>query len=172
MPLTNKLAPDPQLINHKGRIVFLEHMEYWHWWVLGVVLITLELFVTTSFFIWIGAAAGLVGLLLLIAPATGWQYQWLIFAVVSMVSIVLWRIYASKNPAGSDHPTLNRRGEQYVGRTFTLAEPIANGIGKIKVDDSMWKIAGEDCPIGSKIKVVETDGALLKVEVISKGEEN
>jgi hypothetical protein len=38
----------------------------------------------------------------------------------------------------SDQPKLNRRGEQYVGRTFTLEEPIVNGHGKIRVDDSTW----------------------------------
>ena len=152
--------------------MFLEHMEYWHWWVFGIVLIILELFVSGFFFMWLGIAAGVVGLLMWLMPDIKWEYQWLIFALFSVVSIFLWRIFAGKHPVESDHPTLNRRGEQYVGRHFTLAEPIANGIGKIKVDDSMWKIAGDDCPVGSKIKVVEADGALLKVEVISKGEES
>lgn len=148
--------------------MIIEHAEFWHWWVFGIVLIILELFVPGAFFMWLGIAAGIVGLLLYVISDMSWQIQWIIFAVLSVVSVVAWRVFAGKKPAVSDHPTLNRRGEQYVGRTFTLTEPISNGIGKIKVDDSMWKIEGEDCPVGSKIKVIQADGAMLKVELISK----
>lgn len=145
--------------------MFLESVEYWHWWVFGIVLVILELFAPGAFFMWLGISAGVVGVVLWMIPDMDWEYQWMIFAVIAVVSIIAWRQFAKKNPVESDHPNLNRRGEQYVGRVFTLQEPVTDGIGKIKVDDSMWKIAGLDCPAGSKVKVVETDGALLKVEV-------
>ena len=87
-----------------------------------------------------------------------------LFAIFSVVSIALWKRYQAKNPTKSDHPTLNRRGEQYIGRTFTLEEPIVNGMGKIKVDDSIWKISGEDCGAGTKIKVIGIDGTIFKVK--------
>ncbi|WP_338063185.1 NfeD family protein [endosymbiont of Riftia pachyptila] len=59
---------------------------------------------------------------------------------------------------------LNRRGEQYLGRSFTLEDPIINGEGKIRVDDTTWKIRGNDCPGGSQIKVIGVDGVVLLVE--------
>lgn len=145
--------------------MYLESAEYWHWWVFGIGLVILELFVPGAFFMWLGIAASIVGVVLWLIPDMTWQTQWMVFAVLSVLSIVAWRQFASKNPVESDHPTLNRRGEQYVGRIFTLSEPVNDGVGKIKVDDSMWKIAGDDCPAGSKVKVIEADGALLKVEV-------
>jgi len=144
----------------------LEQLDYWHWWVIGIILIILELFLPGAFFLWMGIAAGVVGMILLISPEMGWQYQFIVFAVVSVVSIVVWRIYLNKHPTVTDKPTLNMRGEQYVGRVFTLAEPIVNGIGKLKVDDTMWKIEGKDCDTGTKVRVYKTDGALLKVEVV------
>jgi len=144
----------------------LEQLDYWHWWVIGIILIILELFLPGAFFLWMGIAAGVVGVILLISPEMGWQYQFIVFAVVSVVSIVVWRIYLNKHPTITDKPTLNMRGEQYVGRVFTLAEPIVNGIGKLKVDDTMWKIEGKDCDSGTKVRVYKTDGALLKVEVV------
>jgi len=58
------------------------------------------------------------------------------------------------------------RGEQYVNRTFTLEEPVVNGQGKIKVDDSTWKIEGADCESGTKVRVTGVDGVVLKVEHI------
>ena len=144
----------------------LEQLDYWHWWVIGIVLIMLELFLPGAFFLWMGIAAALVGIILLIAPDMTWQSQFIIFAIVSVVSIAVWRIYLNKHPIATDKPTLNRRGEQYVGREFTLAEPVVNGVGKLKVDDTMWKIEGDDCESGTKIKMIEADGAVLKIEVL------
>ena len=81
-----------------------------------------------------------------------------------MVSAVGWRAYLHRHPTETDKPTLNRRSQQYVGRTFTLEEAIVNGQGKIHVDDSTWKIEGEDLPAGTKVKVTGADGTVLKVE--------
>ncbi len=142
----------------------IESITFWHWWILGVALIVLEVFAPGAFFLWMGISAGVVGVIMAIAPDLGWEYQIMLFAIFSVVSIALWKRYQAKNPTESDHPTLNRRGEQYIGRTFTLEEPIVNGMGKIKVDDSIWKISGNDCTAGTKIKVIGIDGTIFKVE--------
>ena len=142
----------------------METITFWHWWILGIVLIVLEAFAPGAFFLWMGISAGVVGTILAIAPDLGWEYQVMLFAIFSIVSIALWKRYQTNNPTESDHPTLNRRGEQYVGRNFTLAEPIVNGMGKIKVDDSIWKISGDDCDAGTKIKVTGIDGTVFRVE--------
>ena len=76
----------------------------------------------------------------------------------------LGRCSVKKNPEINQHPTLNKRGEELVGRTFTLDEAIVNNYGKIRVDDTMWKIHGDDCEVGQKVKVTSVDGTVLKVE--------
>lgn len=143
-------------------------VNHWSWWLLAIVLLVLEAFAPGTFFMWMGIAAGVVGLLLWIAPGIGWEYQLLIFSVLSVASIVVWRQYFKKHPVVTDQPALNRRGQQYVGRTFTLAEPIENGNGKIRVDDTTWKIRGSDCPAESRVKVVGVEGVILKVEVLGE----
>nr|WP_240992123.1 NfeD family protein [endosymbiont of Riftia pachyptila] len=45
-----------------------------------------------------------------------------------------------------------------------MEDPIINGEGKIRVDDTTWKIRGNDCPGGSQIKVIGVDGVVLLVE--------
>ena len=111
------------------------------------------------------AIAGFVtGSVLLLLPDTSLEMQLLIFSVLSFVSLVLWRRYVGKLPEQTDHPLLNKRGAQYIGRTFTLIEAIENGQGKIKADDSLWKVQGEDCPQGSKVKVIAVDGTVFKVK--------
>ena len=142
-----------------------EHINHWSWWILAVVLLVLEVFAPGTFFMWMGFSAVVVGLVVLVSPELGWEYQVFIFAILSVISIVVWRSYFRKHPVTTDQPALNRRGEQYVGRTFTLEEPIVNGNGKIKVDDTTWKIIGADCLSGSKVKVVGVDGVILKVEL-------
>ena len=85
-------------------------------------------------------------------------------AALSLLSIFLWRKLNQRYPIHSDHPLLNQRGRQYVGRVFSLHEPIVNGQGKIKVDDSLWKVQGEDCPSTEKVKVIAVQGTVFIVE--------
>lgn len=147
---------------------FLNVMTYWHWLIFAVLLLIVEVVTGTTYFLWMSIAAAVVGVLLVtFLPTLGWEYQLVTFAVLSVVSVVLWRRYLKHRPTPSDQPRLNRRGEQYVGRTFTLQEPIVNGQGKIRVDDSTWKIEGQDCPAGTQIRVVGAQGVLLQVQPLS-----
>lgn len=141
-----------------------EDIEFWHWWVLGVALIGAEVFAPGFILLWLGVAAGVVGFVLLLVPSLDWRGQLLIFAVLSVVSVLAWRAYQRRNPPASDHPALNRRGEQLIGRRFTLDEPIVNGSGMARIDDTRWKIEGEDLPAGSTVQVVGVEGTVLKVE--------
>lgn len=149
-------------------MALFESATYWQWWVLGVILIVLEVFSPGAFFLWMAISAGIVGLVMLLMPELGWEIQILVFALFSVISIVAWRLYLLKHPTESDQPRLNRRGEQYIDRIFTLSEPVVNGQGKIKVDDSIWKIRGNDCPAGSRVKVVGVDGVVLLVMVLQE----
>ncbi len=79
---------------------------------------------------------------------------------------VAWKI-VRKNPIASDQPLLNQRSAQYVGKTFTLVDPLQGGTGRIKLGDSTWKVEGPDAPVGSQVRVIGYDGPTLKVEVVS-----
>lgn len=137
--------------------------SYWHWIVLGVVFITLEVFAPGAFFLGMGVSAVLVGGGLFAIPAMGWELQVFLFAVLSVVSIFVTRRWVRHTPIESDQPLLNQRGAQYVGRHFNLSEAIVNGQGKIKVDDSIWKVSGDDLPEGSRVRVTGIDGTVLSI---------
>lgn len=135
---------------------------YWNWWLLGVVFMAIEAMVPGFFFLWMGVAALLVGLLLTLLPMT-WTWQVMLFAVLSVGSIVAWRLRLRRHPTQTQDSLLNRRGHQYVGRVFTLETPVVNGYGKIRVNDSTWKVAvDQDCPAGTKLRIVDADGVILK----------
>ncbi len=141
-----------------------QSLEYWHWLLLGVVFLTLEIFAPGVFFMWMSVAAGIVGAALWLWSGMDWEVQLLAFATLSILSVVLGRKWLDRYPIKSEQPRLNRRGEQYVGRTFTLQESTVNGQGKIKVDDSTWKIRGTDCAAGTNVRVTGVDGVVLIVE--------
>ncbi len=139
---------------------------YWNWWLLGVVLMAIEAIVPYFFFLWMGVAALLVGLVLTVLPELTWPWQALLFAVLSFGSIVIWQWRLRRYPTQTADSLLNRRGHQYVGRVFTLDAPVMNGHGKIRVDDSTWKVlVDQDCPAGARLRIVGVDGVILKGEV-------
>jgi len=144
---------------------WVSEINFWHWLIIAVVLISIEMLLVGSFYLlWMGIAAGVVGVLLFLIPGLSFLVQALIFTVLSVVTLVAYKQYQRNNPVLSDQPNLNRRGEQYIGRVFTLENPIVNGVGKVKVDDSTWKISGADMATGTKIKVTAVEGTTFLVE--------
>ncbi|RWX79066.1 NfeD family protein [Neorhizobium lilium] len=143
-----------------------ENLGPWGWWILGLVLLVAELAAPGVFLIWIGMAAIVVGAISLGLWQTGWwswQVQLLVFGVLSIVfAIAGRRVYAGRGEH-SDEPMLNRRSESLVGRTAVLAEPIAEGRGRIRLDDTWWPVMGPDLPAGARVVVVEARGRDLKV---------
>lgn len=146
----------------------MEHitMTFWGWWIVALFLLGVELLMPGFFFLWIAIAGFVTGCMLLFIPIVSLNIQLMAFAVLSVISIMLWRLYSPKHPLHSDRPLLNKRGEQYVGRVFNLIEPIQNGQGKIKVDDTLWKVYGEDCGVNSKVKVIAIKGTVFEVKKV------
>lgn len=143
---------------------FLETITHWTWWILAAALIGLEMLVPGTFLMWLGFAAALVGGVVLISPGLAWEGQFALFAVFSVIAVLIGRKVMSDVSLESDQPALNRRGEQYVGRNFTLSEAIDNGTGKVVVDDSTWKVEGPDMPEGTRVRVTGVVGVVLTVE--------
>ncbi len=139
---------------------------FWHWLAFAAFLLIVELLAPGMFFLWMAQAALVTGILLYVFPAMDWEIQLFIFSVFSVLGIALARRFFKRHPTLSEQPLLNRRTAHYMGRVFTLEQPIVNGQGKIKVDDSSWKVRGEDCPAGTRVKVVGADSVVLIVEII------
>ena len=135
----------------------------WNWLIFGFVLMALELLAPGVFMFWLGLAALLVGMLSF-AINPSWQTQFLMFAVFAVAAVPLWRRVARSNSGVSaSNPFLNKRTDAMVGRVFTLEKPIIDGSGTVRIDDTIWRVAGPDTPAGSRVKIVQADGASLTV---------
>ncbi len=137
---------------------------FWHWWVLAIVLIGVEMFVTTTVFMWTAAGAVVVGAAMLAAPSLAWQYQGLVFAVVSVATALAWRKWAPRRNDASADPSINRRGTEYVGQRFTLPQPISDGRGQLMIDGIAWRVVGPDLPEQTSVEVIAVEGAVLRVD--------
>src|SRR5690242_9915881 len=133
----------------------------WNWLIFGFILMALELTAPGVFLFWFGLAALLVGLVSFAAHPS-WQVQLLLFAVFALAAVPVWRRLARSRTSDSS-PFLNRRAAALVGRVFTLEKPIVDGTGMVRIDDTIWRVAGPDAPAGSRVKVVQADGANLTV---------
>jgi len=139
---------------------------FWHWWSLGAILLIVELLAPGMFFLWMGESAFVVGAVIWLFPGMDEEYQVMLFSVLSVISILAARRFLKRRPIESDRPFLNQRTAQYIGRVFTLEEAIVNGRGKIRVDDSSWRVEGADCPAGTKVRVMDAEGVILKVQAV------
>jgi membrane protein implicated in regulation of membrane protease activity len=136
----------------------------WAWIVLGILLIGVELVAPGAFFLWLGLAAIATGLIDAVLDLS-WQASALLFALLCVAAVVLGRfVTRSRTQDEPQAEMLNRRGQSLIGRVFTLEAPIKGGEGRIRVDDSSWRVTGADRFAGAKVRVVRIEGSTLVVD--------
>ena|SRR5579863_6788709 len=139
-------------------------LAHYGWWIFALILILSELMAPGYFMLWIGIAAGVVGVLLLILPDLSFLTQTVAFVLLAIVSCYCyWRFVRPLTGGPSDKPLLNRRAEQFIGKRYVLDSAIVNGSGKVRVGDSPWLAEGPDLPAGAAVEVVAVEGTTLKV---------
>jgi membrane protein implicated in regulation of membrane protease activity len=144
-------------------------LDYQYWLIAAVVLGIIEVTVGANFFLmWCGLSALLVAGLAYVFPI-GLKLQIIVFSLVTIAVVLIWQKFKPKFITKQPKTLLNQRANQYLNREFYLEEAIINGFGKVKVDDSSWRVEGPNLPEGTKVKVIGVDGTLLKVQ---KAEEN
>jgi membrane protein implicated in regulation of membrane protease activity len=142
---------------------FLAQFGPWNWLILAVILLALEAVLPGVYFAWFGIAAVLVGLIGIVTDLA-WQWQLVVFAVLSVASVFVARRLAQSDTAPSDTPDLNARGTQYIGRIVTVEEAIRAGRGRVRVGDTLWTAEGDDEPVGTRVRVIGARDTVLLVE--------
>jgi membrane protein implicated in regulation of membrane protease activity len=143
-----------------------DSLTWWHWLVLAVVFLILEVFSPAAFFMWMGFAAAITALVAL-AVEMSWEIEFMIFAVLSIASILIGRAWFQRHPIESEQPAINERGTELVGKMAVVETPIVNGTGRIHLGDTTWKVSGPDAPAGQKVRIVGSEGSMLQVELVN-----
>ncbi len=139
-------------------------MSWWLWVVLGLVLAAIELATPGGFFvIFFGVSAVAVGLLEAAGLATAPWVQWLLFPVIALVALRLFRrpllaMLSSSNPPSVD---------SLVGEVATAATEIAPGQhGRAELRGTTWQarnVATVPVTAGQRARVVAVDGLTLDI---------
>lgn len=139
-------------------------MAWWIWIVAGIVLLAAEVVISTDFYlVFIGLAAVVVGLLLLIGLTLPIWGQWLVFAGLAASGVVLYRNHWRKRLLVADR----EMAPELVGETGRASAAIpAGGRGKVELRGTSWEALNEDdteIPMGSRCSVQRVDGLTLVV---------
>lgn len=147
--------------------VLNETIVWWHWIVIGLVLLILEMNTGTFVMLGLGVAAIIVGILDITMSST-FTTEVMLWIVLSIVSIWAWKKWVKtphvSNTGQSDH-TLNTLG--------TVSEVIhPHQRGKVTFDtpllgNTSWHAtSAQKLEVGERIKIVEINGQLITVKSI------
>ncbi|MFT5467544.1 MAG: hypothetical protein ACI8UO_002649 [Verrucomicrobiales bacterium] len=144
-------------------------IEAWHIWIIiGILLITIEIFVADFFLALIGVAALVTSFVA--AAEAGMEWQLACFTLISFILLLTVRPLVKRLfYAGSDKHTSNV--DALSGRTAIVVEPIPNSHepGRVRLGSEEWRaISHDDSRIeeGSKVEVVRVDSATLIVKAL------
>lgn len=137
----------------------------WGWLSVAGIAASLELLLPGVYLIWVGLAAFLTALSVAVLNLTidGQLGLFAIWITVSLLAAIRWK----PDRAGrSDDPLLNQRGARLIGKQVTVVVAISNGRGRVRLFDSDWIAEGPDAPIGATVRIIGSDGSVLKVEPV------
>lgn len=145
-----------------------QHILYWHWIILGLVLCAAEIFVPTFFILWFGISAVVVGLVTWAVPLT---FTWQLAAWISLtiVDLLIWQRYVSPRirdktrsgmaleaMLGQEATVLEHRPEQQRG-CLRFAAPLLGS-------DEWTYICTQETRAGDRVRVTGFSGNTLIVE--------
>jgi|TARA_B110000902_G_scaffold137339_1_gene158923 hypothetical protein len=143
-------------------------LVYWHWIVLGIVLMLAEIFIGSFFIFWFGAAAVVVGLSLTIAPSISAPTQLIFWALLSLVFAVAW--FRFLKPLSKDVTKAGLSREALIGEIGqVLSVPNGDKRGMVRfpaplLGSDEWLIMSQDSlSIGDRVSVKDVSGNSLIV---------
>lgn len=135
---------------------------YWHWIVLGLILVISEILTPGFFFMWMGLGSLVTGFVAYFFSGMPFAATGTLFVLFSIVFCYFGRIFYKKSSREIHKSTLNQRGNQYIGQKFTVEEGTVNGVGKVKVGDSVWPFrSSKEYKAGDTVEIKGVDGITL-----------
>ncbi len=134
----------------------------WGWLSLAAITASLELLAPGIYLIWVALAAFLTALTVAVLNLT-LDGQLGIFAIWIMLSLLAAKRWNPGRTGRNDDPLLNQRGARLIGSRVVVTTAIENGRGRVRLGDGDWIAEGPDTPAGQEMRVVATDGTILKV---------
>jgi len=140
------------------------------WFIFGIILILLELFIPGLIVVFFGISAILMAILIYLGFITNIFYQFFLWSILSIILVLsLRRLTIKFYPSLEKYQFSKDSLERKKGIVVEEINPHI-GSGRVKISGSYWKAVSDDgtiIPVGKEIIVVRQDGLLLYVKVIS-----
>lgn len=140
---------------------------YWHWLLLGIGLIAIEMLLPSFISLWFGLAAVVVGVLLLFFPIQ-LPVQILLWTGFSILFMFLW--FKFIKPLATDKTKAGLSAEKIIHETgMVIKLPIDGDKGQVrfstpKLGNDEWLFNTADTlAIGDRVKVIAVEGNSLIV---------
>ena len=147
-------------------------LMYWHWLVVGMVLIGFEIFLPSFTVLWFGLGAFVVAALLLVLPDLAISWLLFIWAISSIAFGLAWFKYL--RPKMTDRTKAGITQEAIVGEVgMVIKAPSGESRGHVRfitpvLGDDEWEfICDESVAVGDKIKINGVSGNTLMVSKAS-----
>jgi membrane protein implicated in regulation of membrane protease activity len=139
-------------------------MAWWIWVVIGAVLLAAEAIIATDFYlVFLGISGITVGLLALFGLQLPAWAQFLVFALIAVILLVLYRRSWKPRLTVQDR----EMGPELVGEVGMARVDISSGArGRVDLRGAIWEAIndGESAiEAGSRCEVLSVDGLTLRV---------
>jgi membrane protein implicated in regulation of membrane protease activity len=141
---------------------------YWHWIVIGIVLMLAEIFVGSFFILWFGAAAVVIGVVLVVFPGVTTAIQVLSWGLLSTGFAIGW--FRFLKPLSTDKTKAGLSRETLLGEIGqVLSPPNGEKRGTVRfpapvLGSDEWQIISQDSlNPGDRVSVVDVSGNSLIV---------
>jgi membrane protein implicated in regulation of membrane protease activity len=150
----------------------MENLLWWHWIVLGIILVLMELVVPSFTIFWFGLGALVTGVLLAVLPEISLKWQLLVFSASSVGFTIFWfRFFVPRKKIKAllvdEQAAIGQAG---IAATRAL---IPGEIGRVVfsvpvLDDESWMyLADEPIETGNRVRVT----AILSSEQKGRGQD-
>ncbi len=89
---------------------------------------------------------------------------WFVIFATTVFAAYFWRAYRKRQIEFDSPLAEHRLGLRYIGQSLVLEKAIQNNAGHIYLGNREWKVRGPNLPIGSRVRVMGVDGAILLVD--------
>ena len=142
--------------------ILFDNLNFMHWLVLGLALIILELFLWTTFLLWIGASAITVSIVFYLIPDVGGLTKVFTFLAISVAATYLSKKYY---PVKTVDDELNEKAKTYIGKECKVSS-MEDGVIKVQIGKSLWFAEGTDLSVGQSVKIVGVEASTFIVEPV------
>lgn len=143
----------------------------WIWGAIGLILLAVEMGTGTFYVLWFGVSALSVAIAMWLFPNIPLALQFVMFAVLSLSSLAIWRLNYKKTDS---HSRVGQAQGEEIGRTGVVVEACdINTNGKIRFSQGLmgsreWVAVSEQAiETGSEATVIAVEGNALRIKKTS-----